>query len=643
MDWHFSKTSQREGLTASAVTIFQGDRLAGTVREVIQNSLDAGTGSRVSVGFSLKLHPTVDLPGVSKLKKYLDLAYKEVLVLKAREDSFYDDPEMVDIPEDVSFYRRAKETVAQGEVLMLGIHDWGTTGLVGPTQEAPGQRPESWLGLVRGRGVNVKSQEDSLGSFGQGSMAPVALSKLSTLFYLSRIENGEQSEDRFIGKTLLSSMWLEGDKGEPYLSAATGFFSTNEEADPILGSEIPEWATSARAHLTDLPGTSVFIPAPFIDLDQEDFEREILYAVLLNFYFAISSGKLEIVLPNGDLVNAANVREATSDSLILGSDSVDPEKLETLRTLYYSREPNVGIRKSEVFGEFSFAIRVGEDLPGRKVGIARKTGMLITRNAPKFAFQGLANFDLFICVTSKEGSQVLREFENPQHDSFEFDRVAEAVKRDSYRKKYEKFAQEVRELAKEFAELASSEVTLVSDLTFLLGNYESTDEDQVRVEFPERMKVASRKRRSKHEVIGPGNEVLGPTGMGGGEGHGSGGGGNLPGDSPGGGSGPHGKKLKKATEALLEVDTKSRVHILHFSVHDYAEASELFVYRSGEVGRDGMRFSLEKDGPLVGSIPKSNWSSVGKKGRHRFRVEFIPEAAPDSVEAFISVGDTDVV
>ena len=141
MDWHFSKTSQREGLTASAVTIFQGDRLAGTVREVIQNSLDAGTGSRVSVGFSLKLHPTVDLPGVSKLKKYLDLAYKEVLVLKAREDSFYDDPEMVDIPEDVSFYRRAKETVAQGEVLMLGIHDWGTTGLVGPTQEAPGQRP----------------------------------------------------------------------------------------------------------------------------------------------------------------------------------------------------------------------------------------------------------------------------------------------------------------------------------------------------------------------------------------------------------------------------------------------------------------------------------------------------------------------
>ncbi len=645
MDWHFGETSQREGLTASAVTIFQGDRLAGTVREVIQNSLDAGVGSRVSVGFSLKLHRTSDLPGISMLGRYLDLAYDEVLLLKDKKDADFEDPEMVAIPEDVSFYRRARGTIAEGQVLILGIHDWGTTGLVGPTQEAPGQRPESWLGLVRGKGVNVKSEEDSLGSFGQGSMAPVSLSKLSTLFYLTRIEQKAGYQDRFIGKTLLSSMWLNrnGKKDAPYLSTAAGFFSPESSMEPFIDEAIPQWARAERTSLTEAIGTSVFIPAPFNELDQEEFEKQILYAVLLNFYFAISTGTLEVVLPDGTLVNSANLREATKASQILGSKDVDPGKLESLRTLYHARDSYIGSRESAVFGDFSFAIRVGEELPGRAVGIARKTGMLITRNAPKFGFQGLGNFDLFVCVTDKKGSEILRAFENPQHDSFEFDRVAEPKKRDSFRKAYEKFASEVRELAKEFAELETVDVTAITDLAFLLGSQELASKEEVFVEFPDRMKVVSKKRRSKHEVIGPGNEVIGPTGKGGGDGPGGDGGGNLAGDGPGTGSGPHGKKMKKATEALLEVEQASNIHSLFFSVPDLSEASSLWIYRSGEAGREGMRFSLTEGGPLVGSIPKEKWSSAGKNGRHRFRVDFIPDQVADSVEAFVSIGTDDAL
>lgn len=39
--WTF-KPGTREGFTASPITIFQGARLQATVRETIQNSLDAG-------------------------------------------------------------------------------------------------------------------------------------------------------------------------------------------------------------------------------------------------------------------------------------------------------------------------------------------------------------------------------------------------------------------------------------------------------------------------------------------------------------------------------------------------------------------------------------------------------------------------
>jgi len=638
VDWFFARSSGgREGLTASAVTIFQGDRLSGTVREIIQNSLDAGSGGKVSVGISLSLQSRATVPGINRLVPFLERAYSEVLFMHTLSAEQVMSDNSQDLPEDVSFYMKAIELAKATEIQILGFHDWGTTGLEGPTQEKPGQMPGPWLALVRGQGVNLKSDADSLGSFGQGSKAPVSLSRLRTLFYLTRIENQGHDEDRFIGKALLSSMWLGQEEGEdPYLSGGLGYFASNEDLDPFLNESLPDWAREARSKVTQASGTTVFVPAPFMDGEIEDFEKEILYAVLLNFFFAIQGGRLEVHLPNGTILSEATLGGVTKDSGILTDPNVDEEKIESLRTLYFAKGSFVGVKASKTFGDFAYAIRVGDDLAGRSVGIARKTGMLITRKPPNLErFPGLSNFDLFVCVIDARGSTVLRAAENPQHDSFEFKRITDTAKRAKYEAEYKIFSSEVRDLIRDFAELKSTGRMAISDLSSLLGAPNEEPDGENRVEFPTRLKVVAKRRRSKHEAIGPGSETMGGSG-GGGRGSGSKPGpGPGEGDADGVGLGSKGKRLRQATDPLLEVGEKEGAHHIFFTVPNPKAAVSLSLFESGEVSRGGIRFSLTQDGPLVGDVPKEKWSVVGN-GKHRFRVDFFPGKDVASVEAWVA-------
>lgn len=637
MDWFFGPSAGgREGLTASAVTIFQGDRLSGTVREIIQNSLDAGTGTKVSVGVSLTLQSRKLMPGVVSLLDYLEKAFRETLFLHGISEDEVSAKELSELPEDVTFYLRAIQLAKSEQLQVLGFHDWGTTGLTGPTQELPGQLPGPWLALVRGQGVNLKSETDSLGSYGQGSKAPVSLSGLRTLFYLTRIDNGGVPEDRFVGKTLLSSMWLTAKSSkDKYLSGGLGYFASDERIEPFTASQIPDWAIESRHKLTETTGTSVFIPAPLTDGDIEDFERKILFTVLLNFFFAIEQGKLEITLPNGLVLNEASLREVTRESGILGDPSVESGKIETLRTLYHAQGDFRGVRSSKSFGSFTFAIRVGEDLPGRSVGIARKTGMLISRKPPKLErFPGLGNFDLFVCVTDSQGSGILRAAENPQHDQFEFQRISDSAKRQQYEAEYVAFTEDIRSLVREFAELESRGRMTISDLSSLLGVPNEDDAGDFRVEFPTRLKLVSKKRRSKHEAIGSGQNTFGPSGSGGTLNRGGSGLGYGEGAGEGEGQGTKGEKMRQATEPLLEVNPKSQIHHLFFTIADSRKVATLSLFESGEVGREAMRFSLSPGGPLVGEIPKEKWASVGT-GKHRFRVDFFPTREVSTIEAWV--------
>ena len=55
------------------------------------------------------------------------------------------------------------------------------------------------------------------------------------------------------------------------------------------------------------------------------------------------------------------------------------------------------------FGEIQWFLRIEDELE-KKVGIARSSGMLITRKAPRLeVFRNVKSFDMFVCVTDEDG------------------------------------------------------------------------------------------------------------------------------------------------------------------------------------------------------------------------------------------------
>jgi hypothetical protein len=634
MDWFFAKATEREGFTASPITYFSGKRLASTVRECIQNSLDAAVDDAVHVGFTLKNHHLDDLPSLRKLVPYLQSALDEERNnLKGRAT----DSE-IENSEAVSFYREALKELEDENVNILGIHDWGTSGLTGHIQEAEGVPPSPWLALIRGQGVDVKKSQDALGSFGQGSKAPFALSRLRTIFYLSRSTEPSGQVDRYIGKAILSSAWHKdgGSNGSKYLTKATGYFAADDDASPITGDGIPRWAFDARSSLTKGSGVSLFIPAPLEDAQTGDFDYQLLAAILLNFYYAIESGRLIITLPSGKELNNSNVREIAQGSGLLTDRNLNSDEIVTLQTLVWARDKWRGVRESESFGAYFFAIRTTDSLTEKRVGIARKTGMLITKRPKKLErFSGVKNFDLFICVTGQKGSSILRDLENPSHDAFEFDRVANPAKRKSHTKAYEIFEAEVRALIDEFASLDSVSDFFVDDLNDLLGASGSSEESskENRIEFPKTYKIISKTKRSKHLSIFTGTQPDGSFGSGGSGRKSKRKGGSNSGDVAGDNEGNLGGKLKVATDLILFRSPKTGAFTLIFSIDKKAGAESLRIFKSGDSSIQPLRISLESGGPLIGSIPREKWQAVGS-GARRFKVTFATNENLESLEAF---------
>ncbi|NBR65428.1 MAG: hypothetical protein EBT65_05780 [Actinobacteria bacterium] len=229
----------------------------------------------------------------------------------------------------------------------------------------------------------------------------------------------------------------------------------------------------------------------------DEFLEALKLVLLTNFYYALANNKLHITLPDGVIISKENCKDIAIELGVMNSepnpnwDDSTLDKVQSLRTMI---APDFdGIATSTEFEDFYWAIRVGENADGKRVGIARKTGMLITRKPPKFEkFPGVANFDVFVCVTGHKGSLVLRSLENPAHDAFEEDRISDPQKRKVAMAKYSRFAQEVRDIIRTYAKLEVNEEELTSDLNDLLSGDSSTEaEGNNRVEFPQRVKITT--------------------------------------------------------------------------------------------------------------------------------------------------------
>ena len=630
--WTF-KPGTREGFTASPITIFQGARLQATVRETIQNSLDAGKTQPVKVCFSMAEIPLANLPELSSLREIVQLAADEEVNFTGKDGD--------QASEAMNFYKNALDVVlASPTTHIFGIHDFNTSGLGGALREKPGVKPGQWLALVKGAGVDVKDDAASLGSFGQGAKAPFAYSQLRSLFYLSQVHatNSEDLEDRFQGKSLLSSFWQDDATGTPALRIGTGFYGLGEDQDALVGDEVPVWAKTERAKFGSAAGTSILLPAPhgFAPDSVDDFWKLLKISVITNFYYALVFKKLVVLLDDGTVLDDSTCKDVAQQLGLLDDEiheDLDPDtqdKVEALKTVVMA--DHFGVKQSKEFGDFYWAMRVGERAPSKKVGIARKTGMLITRRPPEFLkFPGMGNFDIFICVTADEGSKVLRALENPAHDAFEYDRVGDPAKLEQIKRKYKVFASEVREIIREHATLSGDEEESTDDLNDLLGgSLDDGADTSLRVEFPEKSRIREGVKPLRLITeAGPGTS--GNSGAGGGTGAG---GGNSTGGSGGGdgtGEGNSGKKTRLVSGLMLVPGAGVDSFRIYFT-QKREGSSELFVYSSGDTSRELLE--MELGGEKVVAINSDKWMKAST-GKDRYFVDVTIPSFKGAIEALI--------
>lgn len=456
--WHFPVNGGglAAGFNDSSIDHFKGHRLSSLVREVVQNSIDAreDASKPVVVDFQFETLKSDSLPEIVALRKHFELARTTATIQESQQAN--------------DFYEEAIKTVNQQEIKFLVIHDSNTTGLTGPLDGPNG----AWYALTKGSGLTQKKGPSSLGSFGHGSKAPFASSKLRTIFYLTKTKLSKVDKQlRFQGKSTLQS--YKTPKGE--MTQGTGFYGNPVNCQPLLDDVVPDWAQQLRSTRTEKLGTSIIIPGAIWDENSVD---SVTITAIANFFYAIWKGVLEIHVGANERLTATNIVEKFKlfkPRLSEVFEEIDMEAIsdsfETVETVV--NPSHHGEQQIPAFGRIDWYVRTGEEVESRNVAVARGNGMLITKRAPNLVkFPNLKPFDFFVCVTGTggEGSELLRSIENPEHTNFEFDRIDDPKKRSLAKRKYESFHRAVREILKKHAAYASNDQIVVDDLQDLFND-----------------------------------------------------------------------------------------------------------------------------------------------------------------------------
>lgn len=463
--WHFPDSGGGlvAGFNDGAMDHFKGKRFSSVVREVIQNSLDASAnGSKpVRVYFRLEKIKNDRLSApIQDIRNPIKLARKTA----CKQNSI----------DAVKFYDKALEELKKNTLHFLCIHDDNTKGLTGPVEGPIG----SWFALTKGSGLSQKNLPDSLGSYGHGSKAPFTLSLIRSVFYYTKFTDNSTVQERFQGKSILQSFISPETKR---LTQGTGFYGDPSSCSPLENELVPRWAIDFRANATNQLGTSIFIPATFY---KSDLYPDTAVTALANFFFAIHCGFLEVYIDDNIVLKKENVEKMfmqVKSSLPEEQDEIDANLVsdcfESIETIVNPNEK--GTQEVPGFGLISWYLRIGGNIQWRRVAIARQNGMLITHNAPELRrFPKTKYFDMFICVQGADGSEILKEIENPRHDNFQFERIDDKSRLEEIKRRYKTFSNKIREIIERHAGLSLQDEIVADELSELFGEISETNEKQ---------------------------------------------------------------------------------------------------------------------------------------------------------------------
>ena len=380
LKWHFPALdhADTEGLNDPLLSYFSGDYNQSVAREVIQNSVDARSDSNspVVVKFQRLSLPTEEVPGIVELRRRIKICLAQTKSEKNDKAEKH--------------YRNALDAATAPHIDILRASDYNTSGLDGADKDKKGK----WHRLVRAVGENQMTGAGG-GSYGIGKGAPFVASLMRTVYYSTRNSSGEVI---FQGKARLLSHQL---KGEEY--RGVGSFGVDGHNSVRGEKDIP------KHFLRNEQGTDINIIGYNASPTWKD---ELAKSVLDNFWMAIYSGDLEVVIGEVGTEEDAIHINRTSLHGLLEQYSKDEGLIYYLTVINSTR---TFTKQLPLLGNCTFYVRIEEGFPRETIYMRRPKMRVNKWQFRKTLHEPHAG--LFIC-DDVEGNQLLRNLEPPEHDEW---------------------------------------------------------------------------------------------------------------------------------------------------------------------------------------------------------------------------------
>ena len=460
MKWHFPPTcgGSLSGLNDSSQEHFQANAWEHTIRETIQNSLDAADEQKsepVTVEISEITIPASEI-GSKDLAEHMKQA-SECTDKKNKKG--------------VNFYKNALKVLRQDEIPVLAITDTNTTGLV----------DKKWDGLVHEEGTTSKDRDASGGSFGIGKNAPYLVSSIKTVCYSTRYlqRKGKHGKkpgriEQSIARCKISS---HRDPKYPHEYLQNIGFGTKTEIKKNQRAPTTDGKNIYKKFRLDNVGSGIFIIG--FEPKTKDWVKIAKESITRNFFVAIHEKKLEVI------INSESINYETLDNIFENG-----KKKENSRHYYHIiRDSDIKKSIEGNIGKFIIKLCIGdEDLPNR-IAYVNRRGMLITdeRTFKKNPFstsagKGWAKYAGVVIAQDDKTDEKIRELEPPNHSTIELERVNDQEKRELIKKELKEIQKKITDFVNEHIDSNDEENDIqLSELAGILaipGNDKENDSGQ---------------------------------------------------------------------------------------------------------------------------------------------------------------------
>lgn len=400
--WQFPLSSGGEikGISSGDEETFKEFPFKSFARELLQNSIDVRDSDEepVRVEFQEFNIKKDDIPGV---EDFLQSLYRCKELWESKDDY-------------VSRYQEMIDYLENNEVIpCLRISDFNTSGLIGIQTDS--LQDNNYLALIKGTGFSSKRKGVTGGSKGVGKNASFGLSKLKMVFYSTRTDKTHGT----IGVAKLVSGYASNDSGveKRKKTQGTGFYSVGEDCGPIFDLLSIDKGYSKR---NEYKGTDVFV----IGLQKSDkWDKEIIKEIISSFMVAIKERRLEVSF-NDFEINAETLPE------IMTLDYIKNEKVIVAQyDILFSDSEDIHVFDVETsLGICTLYLKVyskqEEKKATNKCFMIRYPGMFIQAYS-------YANYNISAMCVIKDDllGQTLLSIENPQHTSWQIERVENLAER----------------------------------------------------------------------------------------------------------------------------------------------------------------------------------------------------------------------